>query len=267
MRLSISIVSHGHGPAVLALVNQLAALPSPQPARVLVTLNVAEPWLARQLSAPVWPFELALLTHAAPQGFGANHNRAFARDRLAAQPAEAFAVLNPDIALRGNPFAALLPALMRDGVGGVYPVQLDAQGAPQDHERRLPTPARLGARTWARLAGRQRREVAPSEAPDWVNAAFLVLRADVYGQLKGFDERYRMYCEDVDLCLRLQLAGWQLVGVPQALVEHAARRASHRDPRHLAWHVRSLLRLWNSPAYARYRAGGAGAARTTIAPD
>ena len=254
MRLSVSIVSHGHGPAVLALVNQLAALPPPRPARVLVTLNVAEPALADPLREQRWPFELALLTHAAPRGFGANHNRAFARDRLMPQPAEAFAVLNPDIVLRGNPFAALLPALLREGVGGVYPAQLDARGAPQDHERLLPTPARLGARTWARLRGRARREVAPGAAPDWVNAAFLVLRAEVYAALNGFDERYRMYCEDVDLCLRLQLAGWRLAGVPQALVEHAAQRASHRDPRHLAWHARSLVRLWNSPAYARYRA-------------
>ncbi|MCL1961520.1 MAG: glycosyltransferase [Desulfovibrionaceae bacterium] len=254
MRLSVSIVSHGHGPAVLALLHQLADLQTQRPERVLVTLNVAEPLLESQLSGQAWPFELALIANAAPRGFGANHNQAFARDRQAPAPAAAFAVLNPDIVLRGNPFAALLTALMQGGVGGVYPLQLDARGLPQDHERRLPTPARLGARAWARWAGRGCREVPPGAAPDWVNAAFLVLRGDVYGELGGFDERYRMYCEDVDLCLRLQLAGWRLAGAPGAVVEHAARRASRRDLRHLAWHARSLIRLWNSPAYARYRA-------------
>lgn len=259
MRLSVSIVSHGHGPVVLALVDQLAALPAPRPVRVLVTLNVAEPWLARQLSGQDWPFELVLIANAAPQGFGVNHNRAFARERQAGEPAAAFAVLNPDIVLRGNPFAGLLAALRQGGVGCVYPVQLDAQGVRQDHERRLPTPKRLGARTWARLAGGGRREVVPGVAPDWVNAAFLVLRCDAYDELSGFDENYRMYCEDVDLCLRLQLAGWRLVGVPNAVVEHMARRASHRNPRHLAWHARSLIRLWTSPTYAQFRASARAA--------
>ena len=38
-----------------------------------------------------------------------------------------------------------------------------------------------------------------------------------------------------------------------ASVIHAAQRASHCSGRHLAWHLRSLLRLWTSPVYASYR--------------
>ena len=35
-----------------------------------------------------------------------------------------------------------------------------------------------------------------------IPAAFLLLRREAYAEVGGFDERYHMYCEDVDLCLR-----------------------------------------------------------------
>lgn len=239
---------------MLALLEQLAALDAPRPARVLLTLNRPEPALAAQVDAVRWPFELVLMENRVPLGFGANHNRAFVRDRDAAAPASAFAVVNPDVRLHGNPFAPLLRALAEaPTVGCAYPLQLDATGALQDHERRLPTPARLLRRALARGLGRRPVEVAAGQPPDWVNAAFLLLRAEAYAPIHGFDESYHMYCEDVDLCLRLQLAGWRLQRVPGAVVEHAGQRASHRQPRHLAWHLRSLLRLWRSPVYASFR--------------
>ncbi len=236
------------------MLEQLASLQAPRPARVLLTLNRPEPALAARVGTAAWPFELVLLENRRPLGFGVNHNRAFACDRGAAAPAEVLAVVNPDVRLLGNPFAALLSALdSAPAVGCAYPLQLDAAGALQDHERRVPSPSRLLRRALARGLGRRPIEVATGESPDWVNAAFLVLRAEAYACIHGFDEAYHMYCEDVDLCLRLQLAGWQLLRVPGAVVEHAGQRASHRRARHLAWHLRSLLRLWSSPVYARFR--------------
>ncbi|VVP60388.1 hypothetical protein PS838_06142 [Pseudomonas fluorescens] len=39
---------------------------------------------------------------------------------------------------------------------------------------------------------------------DWVEASFFVMHADTYKKLRGFDESYFMYCEDLDLCYRLR---------------------------------------------------------------
>lgn len=252
--ICVSIVSHGHGAAVARLLRDLAALDDSRLRRVVLTLNRPEPELAVLGQRP-WPFALDITENARPRGFGANHNRAFALDgRLG--PSEAFAVLNPDLRLRGNPFGGLLRRLAGEAarVGACYPVQVDENGRRQDHERLLPTPARLLRR---HLPGARRREVGAGDRPDWVNAAFLLLRREAYGSIGGFDEDYHMYCEDVDLCLRLQLAGWQLVRADDVVVVHAAQRASHRQPRHLAWHLRSLWRLWRSRAWQAYRAGGA----------
>ena len=90
-------------------------------------------------------------------------------------------------------------------------------------------------------------------APDWANAALLLFHSVAYQRIQGFDEAYHMYCEDVDICLRLQLAGYRLAEAQDACVVHAGQRASHRQWRHLGWHLRSLWRLWQSPAYQQFQ--------------
>ena len=235
--LVVSVVSHGHGPLVQRLVHELAQCCAASVSRVVLTLNLPE-----AVPAPPpggWPFVLEVVHNRAPAGFGANHNRALAgaRERFVC-------VLNPDVALAGrDPLASLVQAAAQPGVGCAYPVQVDAHGVVQDSERALPTPAAL----WRRRALGQ-----AEQRTDWVNAACLVLPQPVWQTIGGFDEAYFMYCEDVDLCLRLRLAGLALVRAP-AQVLHTGTRASHRRWSHLRWHVRSLLRLWCSDVYRRAR--------------
>ena len=73
-------------------------------------------------------------------------------------------------------------------------------------------------------AGRCGRPV--SEAPDtpvevaFASGAALTVRREAWEQVGGFDERFFMYCEDLDLSLRLWLAGWPVGIAPAARVEH-----------------------------------------------
>ena len=251
--ITASVVSHGQGPEVDRLLADLAALGEPRLQRVIVTLNRPDPARAGRWRAQRWPFELRLIESPAPLGFGANHNRAFALDGShGGQPL--FAVLNPHLRLPANPFPALCERLAGDPrIGAAYPQQCDAQGRRQDHQRLAPTPARLLRRHLLRRP----HELRPGQAPEWVNAAFLLLRRGAYAQLQGFDESFHMYCEDVDLCLRLQLAGWRLACADTALVQHQAQRASRRGWQPLLWHVTSLLRLWRSPVWQAWQAHGA----------
>lgn len=234
--LVVSLVSHGHGPMVQRLLEEVAQLGSATVTRVVLTLNLPE----ADPRAPQtgWPFALDIRRNGLPLGFGANHNQAL----MNAQ--EPFVcVLNPDIALPyGDPFAALVSVAAQAGVGCAYPVQRGAQGQLQDSERMLPTPQAL----WRRRALRQ--PVAPGAPVEWVNGACMVIPQALWAELGGFDERYFMYCEDVDLCLRIRLAGKRLVRAPVQVL-HEGQRSSHRQWRALAWHVASLLRLWRSPTY------------------
>jgi len=82
---------------------------------------------------------------------------------------------------------------------------------------------------------------------------FLVLRSQTFAQLGGFDPRYTLYCEDVDLCARIRLLGLRLEVVRTTSVTHHAQRASHRSLRPLLLHLSSLFKFWFSPVYGSYR--------------
>lgn len=231
----MSIVSHGHRALVQRLLDQLGRRCVKSVARVVLTHNLPEDALAPPPGG--WPFALEVCRNPRPLGFGANHNRALANAE------ESFVcVLNPDVALLDDgldPFVTLVAAAAVTGVGCAYPTQLDGHGRAQNAEREVPTPLRLLQR---RLLGRKETKV------EWVNAACMVLPGDVWHSLGGFDERYFMYCEDVDICLRIRLRRLSLVRA-KAQVVHAGQRASSRSVRHLMWHVRSLFRLWRSRVY------------------
>lgn len=236
--LLVSIVSHGHGVWVQRLLHQLAHQSAASISRVVLTHNIAEP-----LPEPPqrgWPFALEIVRNAAPRGFGANHNQAL---RNASEPF--VCVLNPDVELfpGQDPFAEMIDTAALDGVGCAYPLQLDAQARVQDSEREIPSPLAL----WQRRVLHQ-----PQTRVEWVNAACIVLPLPVWQSVKGFDEAYFMYCEDVDLSLRIRLLGLRLQRA-DARILHEGQRASGRQWRHLAWHVGSLLRLWSSDIYRRAR--------------
>jgi hypothetical protein len=236
-RLTASVVSHGQVRLVNTLISDLIQHAGPQLQRLVVTLNVAE---AEPVRAEGATFQVIVVQNDRPRGFGANHNRAFRHCETSW-----FAVLNPDVRFSDDALSLLLAARnSKDGI--VAPLVLNADGSPADAARRLPTPLQIMMR---RLMPWRRRIAIDY---DWLAGMCLVTNSEAFGSVGGFDERYFLYCEDTDLCLRLQLAGWGLRHVPNVRVVHDARRASHRSLRYLLWHVASLMQLWTSAAYWSY---------------
>lgn len=233
--VSVSIVSHGHGALVLALLSDLGRLDPPSVGEVILTLNVPED---EPFEPPPMPVPLRVVRNASPRGFGANHNLAFALARGAW-----FAILNPDLRLDTDPFECLLGAFETPEVAIAGPRIVDPAGRVAASARRLYTPLEIGARLV-----RPARAVA---SPDWIAGMFMLARADAFAAVGGFDERYFLYIEDVDLCTRLRAAGWRVVFIPEVTAIHDARFASHRSLRHLAWHVTGMLRYWRTPAFWR----------------
>ena len=72
----------------------------------------------------------------------------------------------------------------------------------------------------------------PVEGPTgWLSGSLMVLRRTAWEQVAGFDPKYFMYCEDMDLCRRLAEAGWQNVYVPSAVITHVGAHATQGRPR------------------------------------
>lgn len=243
-KISISIVSHGHSKFVLAFARQLAAILEHEYVELIITVNSA---MLDDLYIDNIPnnsrLKIILLKNTAPCGFGANHNFAFKQCT-----SDFFCVVNPDIELLGNPFSGFVNTLKDLSVGLTYPSQVDAHSISLDYERDLVKPISI----WKRHLLGQINRYGKAKEVHWISGAFMVFKSSVFRELNGFDERYFMYCEDVDICLRLQLAGYTLARADAKVIHHTQRQTL-KNPKHLAWHIRSLLRLWNSPVYKRYK--------------
>jgi N-acetylglucosaminyl-diphospho-decaprenol L-rhamnosyltransferase len=65
---------------------------------------------------------------------------------------------------------------------------------------------------------------------DLLMGACLLLRKVALDQVGLLDEDYFMYSEEIDLCYRIQRAGWQLFWVPQAKVVHFGGQSTQQAP-------------------------------------
>ncbi|WP_439670924.1 Glycosyl transferase [Cupriavidus necator] len=242
--LTVSVVSHGQAAVVTPLLLELDALAREFDFELILTENVPD----AELPLPDLPnLRLRVLRNRAPQGFGENHNRAFRE-----ADCRYFCVLNPDARLHGNPFAALIDALP-EGLGVAGPRVEGPEGEVEDSARHVPTLARLAGRYMGRRFEADYDPAVPRQSVDWVAGMCMMFDAATFARLGGFDERFHLYCEDVDICLRAHLDGVAVLWVQEATIGHAAQRDSRRRLKYLMWHVSSLLRLVSSDAYRRFK--------------
>lgn len=211
------------------------SLATDRPVRVVMADNGSTDG-APQEAVQRYP-NVELLVTGANLGYGGAVNRG-----VAALPGddEFLIVANPDVqwgpgsidalleAAARWPHAATLGPLIRDPDGSVYP-----------SARHLPSLIRGGMHAvvgplwrnnpWSRAYRQERME--PTERPvGWLSGACLLVRRAAFEQIGGFDERYFLYMEDVDLGDRLAKAGWLNVYVPAAEVLHQKGHATGKDP-------------------------------------
>lgn len=240
----ISIVSHNHAELVAWLLKDIERYCSDESISVILTLNVPEelPFSERDFDFP-----LEVVRNRQPEGFGANHNAAFRE-----VSGEFFCILNPDLRLKKDPFPPLLNSLQQERCGVVAPLVGGADGSIEDSVRRFPTPFSIFKKA---LSSQKKIEYALDNEKlhvDWVAGMFMLFPSKVFAELGGFDERYFLYYEDVDLCFRVREAGHEVVLEPRAYVTHDARRSSHRDITYLRWHLSSMLRFFFKAHSARW---------------
>lgn len=232
--LSISIVSHRQAALVHDLLSDIGRVCVPAPLEVILTVNVPE---TLPFSPKDYPFDVVVLNNGSPRGFGANHNAAARRAR-----GDFFCVLNPDIRFPENPFLPLLKVIADDPVGAVSTLVVGPEGAVEDHARRFPRLATLLRKALLGTRHDYPGLTGSAHSVEWIAGMFMLFRSAVFRKIGGFDERYFLYYEDVDLCARLRAAGYDIRVVPAARLVHDARRESRRNVRHMAWHVISMLR-------------------------
>ncbi len=230
--ISISIVTHDHGTMVERLVADL--LDFEEVGQIVVTHN-----LPSLLTLPV-DARILVLDNAIPAGFAANHNTAFSHCTL-----PYFCPLNPDIQFRSNPFPALLAAIQEADAAIAAPLVRNPKGDIENSIRRFPTLHSLLSKALGVSEDDYKtRDFQSSFHPEWIAGMFMLFRSDDFRLLGGFDERFFLYYEDVDICARCWKAGMKVLACPSVSVIHDAQRTSHGNLRYMRWHLASMARYF-----------------------
>jgi GT2 family glycosyltransferase len=232
----LSIVSHGHGPYLEKLVEQLESNLQLKGVHLVVTLNKHDEFFSFD-NKNTHNLQLSIIRNKIPLGFGANHNQAFKECKT-----NWFAILNPDLSIPTDIFTPMIISAVAKGATLVAPGVIDSNGVNQDSVRSNITP-------WS-LIMRRLHMAQESNLDDgrfhWFAGMFYLVNSNEYNQIGGFDENFFLYCEDYDLCARMHLSGKLLIYMPNLTIIHDARRASWNSLKHLFLHVSSLLRVWSS---------------------
>jgi len=168
-------------------------------------------------------------------GFAWGNNKAIEPALASNDPPEFVLLLNPDTIVRPGAISSLLSfmeAHPQVGIAGSRLEHLD--GSPQRSAFRfhsvlseLESGFRLGflSRVLSRSVV---APPAPQEAcqTDWVAGASMMIRKEVFDAIGLLDDKYFMYFEEVDFCLRARRAGWSCWYVPQSRVVHLVGQSS-----------------------------------------
>jgi GT2 family glycosyltransferase len=198
-----------------------------------------------------WPGVVIVSGHG-NIGYGAGHNLA-----IRATTAATHLVLNPDIELDPDALRHGLLTLSEYACVLVGAVGRDANGAPGYLSKRMPSvgvfylrgfaPAWLKRRFERRLAHYEYRDLPKNRVSDvkLVSGAFMLCRTDALLAVDGFDERYFLHFEDLDLSLRLHAQG-RVVSDPRVTLIHHGGHAAQRGSAHLKLFLRSAFRFFNT---------------------
>lgn len=177
-------------------------------------------------------------------GYGSaiNHAAHALRPRRAAGEIndEYFVVANPDVVFDEGSVDELLAAARRwPDAAAVGPYIREADGSAYPSARAVPTlgngighgifSAVWPGNPWTR-AYRADSDMGTEHPAGWLSGSCLLIRWDAFEKVGGFDERYFMYMEDVDLGDRFGRAGFRNVFCPGAQITHAKGHAAGEHP-------------------------------------
>ncbi len=245
--VGVILVDYRSDPQLPSALSALAADTSGRILKVIVVQN------SPTTSPPIPPPGLAVewIRSAENLGFGRAVNLARARLHT-----PWLWVLNPDVQPAPNALGILVDYIdTHPNVGIIVPKLLHTDGQLQFSVRTFyDLPTLLLRRTplgrYFPNHPRLRRHLmsdwdhADTREVDWALGACLLIRSAVV-PVEVFDPRLFLYFEDVDLCLRLKLAGWPTVYHPQATARHLHAQASRHNPLSRAGfeHIKSGLRF------------------------
>lgn len=233
VELSIIIVNWNGGELLRSCLRSIAAAPPSVSYDIIIVDNASSDdsvaWLrSAAVSALLPEIAVHIVENADNAGFAKANNQAIAQSQ-----APNLFLLNPDTEVTSGAIDTLLAALQSDArIGACGPRLLNTDGSLQHSVWRNPTTAWeiivTGLGLWRLLPRRLRGELllgghwdhATRRIVPTLFGAAIMAKRKMIEAVGGLDERFHMYGEDDEWCLRITRAGWQLLFEPAASVKH-----------------------------------------------
>jgi GT2 family glycosyltransferase len=113
-------------------------------------------------------------------------------------------------------------------------------------DKKFPNSKRFGAYRQTYLNEKEINEV------DSVSGAFLMISKSLFSFLQGFDERFFMYGEDLDLCYRAKEKGYKVIYFPEAQILHLKGQSGlHKSSKAVIYHFYNAMNLFYNKHYKK----------------
>lgn len=209
--LSIIIVNYNTADMLIRCLDSICSQPGKNPETILV--DNASQDNSVEMAKATFPW-VKVIANKRNLGFARANNQA-----LKISNGRYIYFLNPDTVVKKNAFSAIIEFMesnLEVGLAGTQIVNPD--GSTQSSIERHYPGERHSKGELSELKG----DIA------WVLGASMIARDSVLKDIGGFDERFFIYGEDLDLCLSVRKAGWAIGYIPNAVVVHWGG-ASERD--------------------------------------
>ena len=242
MSVFISIVSHGHS----EIINNLGtAKELSNQFNVIIKSNMENESFPDILSN-----RFIHLDEQYGLGFGENNNIVFnyCLNSLGMQLDDYYIVLNPDVIISCDDVELLIRKMKTDNVNfAAINLYKDLEGEIFDNSIRKYPGLKSFLFSFLGLGNPtivDKSKINSSCHVDWAAGSFLAFLAGHYDNISGFDEKYFMYCEDIDICYRSAMKGERLTYYPNIKAIHLAKHANRWIfSKHFYWHVKSAIRF------------------------
>jgi len=215
--LSVILVYHDDRRHLGACLEAVRRIPPDLPTEAILVDNASTDGGIEEAAA-AFP-AVRIVRNESNPGFGAANNRA-----VGESSGEFLLFLNTDTVLQSGAVSLLLDALRADdGAAAAGPLLYPGEGKAQvSFGNRVDFFGQLVQKLFLNPFYKKAVLRHPrTRRTGWLSAACLLCRRAAFAEAGGFDERFFLYFEDIDLCLRMRKAGGRLLYVPAARVFHA----------------------------------------------
>ncbi|MEI5991337.1 glycosyltransferase family 2 protein [Enterococcus crotali] len=250
-RITISIVTHNSRHIFDVLDNLKTELGLTSNYDIHIFDNASQTQYIKQLES--YDSFITLHTSAENKGFGYGHNQVLTKVN-----ARYAVIFNPDVLITKEALDNVVQRMKEDEqLAAVCPKVLNSDGTTQylvrqkldvfDYMLRFVPFQAVKKLFDKRLSYYECRDL-PENQTTYIkmgSGCFMVIDIDKFNQIGGFDERFFMYFEDNDLCLRFGKAGYKILYTPFETVIHLYEKGAHKNKKLFKIFLQSMIKFFN----------------------